>query len=71
MYNQNTNKIADLGVFSLVLLGSWWRGNVELGKVLRRCPFFVSKIGELSWQIGFSTITDLLIFQTNLNRTAV
>ena len=68
MYNQNTNKIADLGVFSLVLLGSWWRGNVTLGCVT---PFFVSRIGVLSWQIGFSTITDLLIFQINLNRTAI
>ena len=68
MYNQNTNKIADLGVFSLVLLGSWWRGNVTLGDV---APFFVSIIGALSCQTGFSTITDLLIFQTNLNRTAV
>ena len=68
MYNQNTNKIADLGVFSLVLLGSWWRGNVTLGCV---APFFVSIIGALSWQIGFSTITNLRSFQINLNRTAI
>ena len=68
MYNQNTNKIADLGVFSLVLLGSWWRGNVALGCVP---PFFVSRIGALSWQIGFSTITNLSSFQIRLNRTAV
>ena len=68
MYNQNTNKIADLGVFSLVLLGSWWRGNVKLGGVT---PFFVSIIGALSWHIGFSTITNLRSFQINLNRTAI
>ena len=68
MYNQNTNKIADLGVFSLVLLGSWWRGNVTLGCVT---PFFVSIIGALSWQTGFSATTNQLNFQINLNRTTV
>ena len=60
-----TNTNADLGVFSLVLLGSWWRG-----KDFRNlAPFFMFKVGDKSWLLGFTATTIPLVFRTRFNQT--